>query len=188
MKRSTRLGFGLIGWNLAIAVTGCSAPHAASQPASPGEAPAGQKPTRIDSFSGEYRFLSNFWPAEVEFEGQRYPSVEHAYQAAKTLDPVERRRIATQATPSAAKRAGRALVLRDDWLEVKLDVMESCVRDKFTRHAELRRRLLETGDAELVEGNTWGDRYWGVFEGQGENHLGKILMKIRGELRAKPTD
>lgn len=66
---------------------------------------------------------------------------------------------------------------------MKLDVMEACVRDKFTRNADLRRRLLETGDAELVEGNTWGDRFWGVCDGEGENHLGRVLIKVRGELR-----
>jgi ribA/ribD-fused uncharacterized protein len=119
----------------------------------------------------------------VEFEGQDYPTVEHAYRAAKTLDATERRRIATLATPSEAKRAGRALALRGDWETVKLGVMETCVRYKFTHHAELRRRLLETGDAELIEGNTWGDRFWGVFEGEGENHLGRILMRVRGDLR-----
>jgi len=143
-------------------------------------------PPRIDSFSAEYRFLSNFWPAVVEYEGITYPSVEHAYQAAKTLDRRERRRVAAIAEPGDAKRAGRALPnQRPDWEQVKLRVMEECVRYKFTRHAELRQRLLATGDAELIEGNTWNDRFWGVCDGQGENHLGKILMKVRAELRGQ---
>jgi ribA/ribD-fused uncharacterized protein len=145
-------------------------------------------PSRIDSFQGEYRFLSNFWPAVVEYEGITYPSVEHAYQAAKTLDRNERRRIAAIVEPDDAKRAGRALPnQRKDWEQVKLRVMEDCVRYKFMHHAELREKLLATGDAELIEGNTWNDRYWGVCEGQGENHLGKILMKVRTELRANAT-
>lgn len=144
-------------------------------------------PARIDSFFGEYRFLSNFWPAVVEYEGLTYPSVEHAYQAAKTLDINERRHIAAIVEPGDAKRAGRAAKQRPDWERVKMHVMEDCVRYKFTHHAELRKKLLATGDAELVEGNTWGDRFWGVCDGQGENHLGKILMKVRAELRVETT-
>jgi len=146
--------------------------------------PAGETPVaRIDSFTGRYRFLSNFWPAEVEFEGITYPSVEHAYQSAKTLDRDERLRIAKLPTPSEAKHAGRALPLRSDWETAKFTVMEECVRYKFAHHPELRTALLETGDAYLEEGNTWGDRIWGVYQDQGENRLGKILMKVRAELR-----
>jgi ribA/ribD-fused uncharacterized protein len=137
----------------------------------------------IGEFQGKYRFLSNFWPAEVEFEGIAYPSAEHAYQSAKTLDRGERERIAKITDAGEAKKAGRALKLRDDWEQVKFDVMEQCVRNKFTRNAELREKLLATGGAELIEGNTWGDRVWGVYQGQGENRLGKILMKVRDELR-----
>ncbi len=158
----------------------------------PHDAPATQpKPSTqsnsIPEFQGEYRFLSNFWPAKVQFEGVIYPSSEHAYQAAKSLDPTERKRIAALPTPSAAKKAGAALKLRPNWDTEKFKVMETVVRDKFTRHAELRAKLLATGDTELIEGNTWGDRTWGVYRGQGENRLGKILMKIRTELRNAPT-
>jgi len=155
-------------------------PTAATKPA------ATQPAAKIDAFQGEYRFLSNFWPAEVVFEGITYPTVEHAYQSAKTLDLNERRRIAALATPAEAKRAGSALALRADWPQAKFVVMEDCVRFKFTHHAELGRRLLETDDAYLEEGNTWNDRVWGVYQGQGENRLGKILMKVRDDLRAGP--
>ena len=139
----------------------------------------------ITEFQGEYRFLSNFYPAEVQFEGITYPSVEHAYQSAKTLDRAERQRLASIKDPAQAKRAGRALKYRADWEAVKFDVMEQCVRDKFTRHPDLRAKLLATGDAELVEGNTWGDRIWGVDppgSAQGENRLGMILMRVRSQL------
>jgi ribA/ribD-fused uncharacterized protein len=140
-------------------------------------------PSKIAAFQGEHRFLSNFWPAEVEFEGITYPTAEHAYQSGKTLDRVERRRIASLPTPEAAKRAGRALVVRPDWESAKFDVMERCVRDKFTRNPGLAAKLVATGDAYLEEGNTWNDRVWGVYQGQGENRLGKILMQVRAELR-----
>ena len=158
------------------------APPASTRAALPATTRAG----KIEQFQGPYRFLSNFYPAVVEFEGITYPSVEHAYQSAKTLDRAERQRIAAIADPAEAKRAGRALQYRADWETVKFDVMERCVRDKFTRHADLREKLLATGDTELEEGNTWDDRIWGVSppgSGQGENRLGKILMKVRAELR-----
>lgn len=134
----------------------------------------------IDSFQGDYRWLSNFEPVDVVFEGELYPSVEHAYVAAKTLDRELRKTIALMATPGAAKRAGRAIKLRPDWEMVKLDVMEKLVRQKFM-HVRLRRLLLSTGDMEIIEGNTWGDTFWGVCNGVGENHLGKIIMAVRAE-------
>src|SRR5262249_26218885 len=133
---------------------------------------------------GEYRFLSNFYPAEVHFEGIAYPTSEHAYQAAKSLDPADRKRIASLPTPAEAKTAGRALTYRTDWETAKFEVMEIVVRDKFTGKPQLREKLLATGDAELIEGNTWNDQIWGVYQGKGENRLGKTLMKIRAELRA----
>lgn len=138
----------------------------------------------IDAFFGEYRFLSNFWPASVEHDGIRYSSVEHAFQAAKTLDMDERRRVAALPTAKEAKQAGRHLVLRGDWETARLDVMLELVRRKF-RHVDLRERLLATADHELVEGNTWNDHFWGVCRGRGENHLGKILMRVRDEITAE---
>lgn len=140
--------------------------------------------TSIDSFQGEYRFLSNFYPATVVYEGITYPDSEHAYQSAKTLDMNERRRIAAIPTPAEAKKAGEALTYRADWAAVKYQVMLDCVRDKFTRNPELRARLLATGDAHLEEGNTWGDQIWGVYQGKGTNWLGIILMQVRAELRS----
>ncbi len=137
----------------------------------------------IDSFHGEHRFLSNFWPAVVTLDHEHYPSVEHAYVAAKTLDAAKRKAIATVPTPGAVKRLGRSLVLREDWDTIKLDVMRDLVGQKF-EHPDLRALLLATGDEELIEGNTWGDVFWGVCRGKGENHLGKILMAVRDAAKA----
>jgi ribA/ribD-fused uncharacterized protein len=137
----------------------------------------------IDNFNGPYRFLSNFWPAQVEFDGVIYPTVEHAFVAAKTLDPTMRAVVARHIrTPSEAKRFGRELHLRPDWEQVKLGIMEDLVRQKFTKHEELWAGLTSTGNQELVEGNYWNDTFWGVCRGRGSNHLGKILMKVRAEL------
>ena len=135
----------------------------------------------IPEFQGEYRFLSKFWPAQVELYGVIYPSVEHAYVAGKTMDLSLRRRIAACTTPGEAKRLGRALTLRADWDEIKLDLMLHLVREKF-KHPDLAEKLKNTGNVELIEGNHWNDTFWGVCRGKGQNHLGKILMKVRSEL------
>lgn len=137
----------------------------------------------IDEFSGPYRYLSNFYPSLVVLDGVEYPTVEHAYQAAKTLDPNERRHILTAATPGRAKRLGRRVHLRPDWEEVKVQVMAKLVWQKFSRHPELRRQLLATGGQRLAEGNSWGDVFWGVCGGRGQNYLGRILMRVRSKLR-----
>lgn len=143
----------------------------------------------ISDFRGDHDFLSNFYPAEVVFEGVAYPTVEHAFQAAKTHDYALRRKIRSAASPSSAKAMGRKLKRRDDWLSVSLTIMEELVRTKFRHHPDLRARLLATADAELIEGNNWGDEFYGcVWDSKkgawrGENHLGRILMQVRDELR-----
>lgn len=137
----------------------------------------------IDSFFGKYRFLSNFEPCTVVYDGLTYTCSEAAYQAAKTKTNDVSLHIAfTTMNGSQAKYAGQKLTLRPDWNEVKVDVMYAIVKDKFTRNPELREKLLNTGNLELIEGNYWGDTFWGVCNGKGENHLGKILMRVRKEL------
>lgn len=138
---------------------------------------------KIDSFTGEYEFLSNFSKSIVYYDGVQYPTVEHAYQAAKTLDLDKRLVISELKTPALAKKAGRKLSIREDWGDVKIGIMESLVRQKFVNNPTLRFQLTSTMEAELIEGNWWKDTFWGICNGVGENHLGKILMKIRNELR-----
>jgi ribA/ribD-fused uncharacterized protein len=139
---------------------------------------------KIDSFFGKYRFLSNFFPSPIVYDKIYYPTVEHAFQAQKTLDIVGRKRISLAASAADAKHMGKLVDLRKDWETVKLEVMEKCLRLKF-EHEQLKQQLLDTGDAELIEGNTWNDTFWGVCGGVGLNHLGKLLMKIREELKGK---
>lgn len=136
----------------------------------------------ITEFTYEYGFLSNFHPSEVSYGGLVYPSVEHAYQAAKTLDLEEQRKIREAHSPGEAKRRGRAAALRPDWDDIKDEVMMALVWAKF-QEEPLRSRLLATGEAILIEGNNWGDRYWGV-DGHGLNKLGLTLMAVRAGLRA----
>jgi len=137
----------------------------------------------IDRFRGEHFFLSNFYPVVIWNGGIRYPSSEHAYQAAKTINMAERQRIAKLPKPSMAKRAGRKVAMRPDWDQVKLSVMERIVMLKFSVPS-LAKRLIATHPATLVEGNDWGDRYWGVYNGVGANHLGLILMAVRDKIMA----
>jgi hypothetical protein len=110
-----------------------------------------------------------------------YDSVEHAFQAAKTHDPTEKLRISTVKTAAEAKRMGRQVTLRSDWDEVKLSIMNEIVRIKFWLNRDLADKLVLTFPDSLVEGNSWGDTYWGVYNGHGENHLGKILVQVRNE-------
>lgn len=131
--------------------------------------------TIINSFEvPEYRFLSNFYPVSIRIEGSDYPSVENAYQAAKCADWKARVPF-VRCSPGTAKRLGRAVLMRADWERTKLRTMARLLRIKFLSPI-LRQMLLDTGDAELVEGNTWGDTYWGVCNGVGHNHLGQLLM------------
>lgn len=137
----------------------------------------------IGTFDGEYAFLSNFYPSPITDEDYiTYPTVEHYFQAMKTLDKDERFNIAIQVTPGKAKRLGRKLDLRSDWEFIKDSIMEEALRIKFS-NPELRKALLNTRDEYLEEGNTWGDQYWGVCNGVGKNRLGKLLMKIRQEIK-----
>ena len=138
----------------------------------------------IDRFEGEYFFLSNFYHSPIQpfNDWIMYPTVEHAFQAAKTNDIGIRKKIASQPTPGKAKSIGRHVTLVPDWRDNRVCVMYECLRSKFEQPA-LREKLLATGEAKLIEGNWWGDTYWGVCNGIGENNLGKLLMKIRGELK-----
>lgn len=133
----------------------------------------------ITNFSGPYRYLSNFWYAPLKVGDLRFATSEHAYQAAKSLDPADWELIQNQSTPGKAKEMGRHIKLRPDWDEIKLDVMRVILEAKFTQNPNLMSALIDTGDEELIEGNHWGDTYWGVCKGVGQNHLGKLLMELR---------
>lgn len=142
---------------------------------------AKMKMDKIEQFQGKYRFLSNFWPCVVELDGEKYPSVEHAYVAAKSVDKDVRRQVAGCVTPGDAKRLGRKINIREDWDDVKVQVMYSLLKQKFSK-SPLKNWLLDTGVMCIEEGNTWGDTFWGVYRGKGKNTLGKLLMDIRKEI------
>jgi ribA/ribD-fused uncharacterized protein len=136
----------------------------------------------IESFEGQYRFLSNFFYAPMNYEGHTYWSAEAAYQAAKCLNP-EDKELFLGKTAQEAKKLGRKIQIRPDWDDVKIDIMKDIVKTKFTQYSYLKEQLIKTKDEELIEGNWWGDTFWGVdSNGIGENHLGQILMELRREL------
>ena len=145
-------------------------------------------PNVISSFQGEYRWLSNFWPVTIQKVGLAFPSVEHAYQAAKASN-LTNVKLFTTGTAGEAKRRGRQIKTSPNWERDKAQVMSGLLRAKFAYGTKLADKLLATEDATLVEGNYWHDNFWGRCQCRrcqtkvGHNHLGHLLMEIREELK-----
>lgn len=137
---------------------------------------------KINSFRGNYYFLSNFYECSVTYNGLTYKNNEAAFQAQKCITMNERFKF-INLNASEAKKLGRRVVLRKDWEDIKIKVMTAIVKAKFEQNEDLQKKLLATEDAYLEEGNTWGDRIWGTVNGVGANNLGKILMNVRKELQ-----
>jgi len=137
----------------------------------------------INSFSGVHRFLSNFYYVNILYYDRVYPSVEHFYQAMKSLSDVDRVNILNAPSAAAAKKMGAGLTLRPDWDLVKIPIMDLGLRKKFS-NADLAQKLIETYPNALVEGNYWNDKFWGfcLKTGIGENHLGELLDRVRLDL------
>ena len=156
----------------------------------------GEGPT-ISNFKGKYEFLSNFYTgpgSDVTINGIHYATTEHAFQAGKFVKRSLRRQVADCATPGDSKRFARALARkvgnRSGWKEADISIywMLKCIRLKFT-HPVLARKLVSTHPLNLIEGNTWGDAFWGMVRDKdgrwrGDNWLGKILTHVRAELIA----
>jgi len=134
----------------------------------------------IDNLKDTY--LSNFWPVDIVYEGLTYPSAECAFQASKCANEGERKMF-TVINGAQAKALGKKIKIRPDWNEVRLSVMWNVLQAKFAQHPDLAAKLVATGDEEIVEGNTWNDKFWGVCNGEGMNHLGIMLMAIREEYK-----
>lgn len=145
------------------------------------------KPTSILFKEDYYYEFSNFHhlKSPLVVDGISYPTVEHFYQAQKTIILEERRKIAEAPNPTAAKKMGRKISIREDWEQVKWDVMYQGVKYKFESDEALKELLLSTNDRWIVEWTWWGDKVWGMhsLDSKGNNALGKILMRVRRELR-----
>jgi ribA/ribD-fused uncharacterized protein len=139
----------------------------------------------ITDFHDGYTYLSNFSSHALLISGQKWPTVEHAFQAAKTTDRGQQQMIRAATSPGLAKRLGKTVTLRPNWNDMRVRVMEKLVALKFAQWPELGLKLRATGDALIVEGNKWHDNFWGSCSCPrcqhitGENHLGLILMQIR---------
>ena len=139
----------------------------------------------IGPFRGEYFYLSNFYICPIKLNGVVYPSVEHAFQAAKTTDSKIRQKICLATTPGRAKRLGNAIILRPGWEEMKVSTMRGLVKQKFNSDPHLAKQLKATMGKILIEKNWWHDNFWGwctCFDCMAQKHrnfLGKILMSVR---------
>lgn len=137
----------------------------------------------FNSHSNGWSWLSNFALCSVLYDARMYPSVEHAYQAAKTVDQDMRDQVWRCATPQAAKRMGKQLELRPDWEDVKLHIMRMLLERKFLNDRDMRGRLLATGSEQLLHLAPW-DMFWGVnYMGTGRNELGRMIMDTRALIR-----
>lgn len=142
----------------------------------------------IQQFSGDYRWLSNFATCYVELEGITYFSVEHAYMSAKSDDPQWKEFCRTEHQAGNVKKASQFITLVPDWETKKIQVMQILLEQKFTTYP-FNRQLFNTEDKYIQEGNTWGDKFWGVDlkTGAGNNMLGKMIMEIRSRLTEDDT-
>jgi ribA/ribD-fused uncharacterized protein len=137
----------------------------------------------IRGFFEDYRWLSNFHECVIHYRGLIFGSTEAAYQAQKTLDEVQKEEFQYM-TPKESKKIGaHGVVLRADWDDIKVQMMYEINLEKYTRHEYLKEKLIATGTRHLEETNWWGDQYWGVCKGAGQNQLGKVLMQIREEIK-----
>jgi ribA/ribD-fused uncharacterized protein len=142
----------------------------------------------IDSFRGKYFFLSNFFLKPVYYKSEWYKSSEHAFQAQKATNRKDKQYVQNAKSAAQAKRRGKEIMCRKRWNEIKMMVMYEILLCKFT-DGILADKLLDTKDDLLVEGNSWGDKYWGMVKDpktgdwKGDNFLGKLLMKVRNEIR-----
>lgn len=135
----------------------------------------------INSFTGNYRFLSNYYPCEVNAFGLDFLNSEAAYQSQKFFSRQQQRQFCTLAPSEAKHLANSQHSIRPDWKQIRVEVMRAVLQSKFSDPI-LRRLLADTYPHELVEGNTWGDQYWGVCNGVGKNKLGQLLMEVRQEV------
>jgi len=147
----------------------------------------------ITRFNDKYFFLSNFYPRLIKDDGLTFQCVEAAFQSFKCQSKEEREEFQLLRAFEAREK-GRSVKLRPDWEENKRRYMYFLVLLKFQSHPDLREQLLATGDAELIEGNEWHDNYWGNCKCsrchgiEGQNHLGKILMRVRNILHAEKAE
>lgn len=130
----------------------------------------------IDNLQGT--FLSNFYESKVLYNDILFRNAEGAFQASKCAVPIDRKMF-RNSSGFNAKRLGKMVTLRKDWLDVRVENMFDIVTAKFEQNPDLMKMLVATRDEEIIEGNYWNDTFWGKCNGEGANHLGIILMIVR---------
>jgi len=136
---------------------------------------------KIIEFKNEYSFLSNFYPSPFMINGITFPTVEHYYQANKADNSQDFFKILNLKTPVETKKAGKKIKICKNWEQIKFNIMYIGLLNKFKQNIDLMNLLILTGEKEIIEGNYWGDKIWGVClkTNEGENNLGIMLMNIR---------
>lgn len=144
----------------------------------------------IEHFRKHYYFLSNFFRSTITYKGHQFPTVEHAFQAAKCTSTADFEKILNCETPYQAKKLGLLVAIQDNWDSKRVDIMRQILKEKFCKNPHLKELLVNTGQRKIVEGNYFHDNYWGQCmceehrNIQGENMLGKLLMEIRNDCSA----
>ena len=141
----------------------------------------------VTEFRGTFYYLSNMYPCKIKLGNVTYECAEAAFQAAKLEDKSQRKMFAGL-NGYEARKLGRQVKLRPYWNNVKVRIMNWVIAEKFAQNPTLKLKLLETRGMQLIEGNTWGDTFWGVCNGNGQNQLGKLLMQYRDWQYEKTVD
>lgn len=140
----------------------------------------------INQFRGEYNWLSNMYSCDIMFDGHLFKSVENAYMASKNVENRDWFQFCLNNPPNICKKESKNILLRADWEKVKVKIMYGFLEQKF-KQEPFKTKLLTTKNENIVEGNYWGDSFWGVDLKQnpniGENFLGRSIMDIRKKLR-----
>ena len=140
------------------------------------------------AFRGDKYFLSNMYKCPVEYQGVTYSSSELAFQVQKCADEAERQHLIELDNPFEVKKTAYKVKKREDWKEVKVGIMRDIVFAKFMQNPDLAQKLIATGNEPLFEENSWNDKFWGTVNGEGENHLGRILMEVRRSLMENASE
>lgn len=144
-----------------------------------------EKRKAIDQFKGEYEFLSNSYPSKINYEGITYLNAEAAFQAQKCRDPKSKLKFARLSASKARAKANQ-LDIVDNWEEIQEEIMAKVLKAKFNANnedgMELVEKLIATDGLLLINNNTYMDEYWGIYNGNGKNMLGVLLMELREEL------
>ncbi len=155
-------------------------------------------PPTIARFRGEHEYLSNPFHAPIVYRGLVYKSTEYLFQAMKATNVADREEIRNAPTWREAKQIAHDIALPEWWNDERETMMMTCLWIKFTQHLPLAVQLKATGNATLIEGNTWHDNIWGHctcnnasgryprcdhrVAGLGQNLLGQLLMAMRSTL------